>query len=83
MRWYGDLKPGDDLEKAISCFNYVDWLDLTDATGEAIVMGFIAGREAIDKFMTGRTDEEVAWLAAAEFGRWAAAVTSAGGGGDV
>lgn len=65
LRWYGWE------EDAPHVLNWVDWLDLTDGVGKPVLMGFIAGADAIQKAHKGKNDEEIMHAANRSIHMWA------------
>lgn len=61
LRWY-DSPP-----------NWGEWLDLTAVSGTPLIAGLIAG-DAVDRHLTGKTDEQIALQACEKLAAWASAI---------
>jgi len=75
LRWYGGSR---EQEEGILSYgdSWLDWLDLTDGVGAPVVMALIYGKQAVEKWHKGRTDEEIALSATKVFEEWATTIST-------
>jgi len=67
-----DEGEGNNFNRLLNGFSFIDWLDMSDACGEPVLVGFICGKSSIDKFMKNKSDKEVVDSAVNELRMWAA-----------